>query len=180
VFLNCTVSGDARLKAKSVHLGRPWHPGGSTAVKSHAAYLYCLGPHIATAGWTSMSGVQPATERFFEYQNSGAGAAVNSSRPQLSAYFLSNFVKIAVNAIGKGGGKIVQAGGQTANTAGLQKALVAARQSKQSYEQLAQEASVSATKQIFQDMASDMQRHIDQLDYRMQTVAQADQFDQSN
>jgi pectin methylesterase-like acyl-CoA thioesterase len=92
VFLNCTVSGDARIRAKSVHLGRPWHPGGSMAVKSHAAYLYCnLGPHIATAGWTSMGGVQPATERFFEYQNSGSGAAVNSSRPQFSSAAAANY-----------------------------------------------------------------------------------------
>jgi rubrerythrin len=63
---------------------------------------------------------------------------------------------------------------------GLHKALTSARQSKQSYEQLAQETPVPATKQIFQDMASDMQRHIDQLDYRMQAVTQAEQFDQSN
>jgi rubrerythrin len=76
--------------------------------------------------------------------------------------------------------EMVQAGERTVNGSGLQKALSAARQSKQSYEQLAQETPVPATKQIFQDMASDMQRHIDQLDYRMQTVAQAEQFDESN
>jgi rubrerythrin len=70
--------------------------------------------------------------------------------------------------------------GQEVDASGLQKALSAARQSKQNYEQLAQETPATATKQIFQDMASDMQRHIDQLDYRMQVVAQAEQFDASN
>jgi rubrerythrin len=79
----------------------------------------------------------------------------------------------------KEAGNMAQAEGQRMGSS-LQKALAAARQSKQSYEQLAQETSVSATKQIFHDMASDMQRHIDQLDYRMQTVAQAEQFDRSN
>jgi rubrerythrin len=75
---------------------------------------------------------------------------------------------------------MVQAEGQAANAVGLQKALSAAKQSKQSYEQLAQGTPIPATQQIFRDMASDMQRHIDQLDYRMQTVAQAEQFDESN
>lgn len=75
---------------------------------------------------------------------------------------------------------MAQAEGQASHATGLQKALSAAKQSKQSYERLARETPVPATKQIFQDMASDMQRHIDQLDYRMQTVAQAEQFDESN
>jgi hypothetical protein len=66
--------------------------------------------------------------------------------------------------------------GQEVDASGLQKALSAARQSKQNYEQLAQETPATATKQIFHDM----QRHIDQLDYRMQVVAQAEQFDASN
>jgi pectinesterase len=77
VFFNCKLTGNAKLRAKSVYLGRPWHPSsGWATVRSNAAYLYyALGAHIATAGWTSMSGVQPATERFYEYQNSGSGAA---------------------------------------------------------------------------------------------------------
>lgn len=70
--------------------------------------------------------------------------------------------------------------GKQTSADGLQSALTSARQSKQNYEKLAQETPIPATKQIFQDMASDMQRHIDQLDYRMQVVSQADQFDKSN
>lgn len=45
-----------------------------------------------------MSGVSPTTERMYEYKNTGAGAVVNSSRPQLSAsqaanYTVSNILK---------------------------------------------------------------------------------------
>jgi pectinesterase len=32
-----------------------------------------------------MGNTQPQTERFYEYGNTGPGAAVNSSRPQLTA-----------------------------------------------------------------------------------------------
>jgi rubrerythrin len=75
---------------------------------------------------------------------------------------------------------MAQMEGNPAIGADLQKALTAAKQSKQNYEKLAQDTPAQATRQIFQDMASDMQRHIDQLDYRMQSVTQAEQFDQSN
>jgi rubrerythrin len=75
---------------------------------------------------------------------------------------------------------MIQTEGNPAISADLQKALTTAKQSKQNYEKLAQETPIQATKQIFQDMASDMQRHIDQLDYRMQSMTQAEQFDQSN
>ncbi len=95
IFLNCNVTGPST----GVWLGRPWHPSSSTvAVKSNAVYLNCyLGSHIATNGWTSMSGVYPATERLWEYNNSGPGAQVNSSRTQLTAgqaagYTVSNIL----------------------------------------------------------------------------------------
>jgi pectinesterase len=83
IFKNCDVTGTST----GVWLGRPWHPSSSTqAIKSSAVYLNCyLDSHIAVDGWTSMSGVYPSTERMYEYNNSGPGARVNSSRPQLSA-----------------------------------------------------------------------------------------------
>jgi rubrerythrin len=65
-------------------------------------------------------------------------------------------------------------------SADLQNALAAAKTSKDNYQKLVQSTPVPATKQVFQDMVNDMQRHIDQLDYRVQTVSQADQFDKSN
>ncbi len=83
IFLNCNVTGPST----GVWLGRPWHPSSAANyIKSNAVYINCyLGSHIATNGWTSMSGVYPATERLWEYNNSGPGAQVNSSRTQLTA-----------------------------------------------------------------------------------------------
>lgn len=83
VFLNCDVTGNST----GVWLGRPWHPSSSNQyIRSSATYINCnLGRHIARDGWTSMGNTQPQTERFSEYGNTGAGAAINSSRPQLSA-----------------------------------------------------------------------------------------------
>jgi pectin methylesterase-like acyl-CoA thioesterase len=54
---------------KNVALARPWRPDGA------AAFLNCaLDGHILAAGFTSMSGNDPANARFREYQSTGAGA----------------------------------------------------------------------------------------------------------
>jgi len=91
IFMNCTVSAGSN-SAKTVYLGRPWHPSSSSSIKSMAVYYKCaLGAHIATAGWTSMSGVSPSTQRMYEYSNTGSGAVVNSSRPQLSSSAAANY-----------------------------------------------------------------------------------------
>jgi pectinesterase len=91
IFLDCDVT--AIGSSSGVWLGRPWHPSSSSGnLRSMAVYLYCnLGSHIATNGWTSMSGVYPSTERMYEYSNSGSGAAINSSRRQLSAGQAANY-----------------------------------------------------------------------------------------
>lgn len=83
VFLNCDVTG----RSSGVWLGRPWHPSSSTQyIRSSAVYINCnLGSHINRNGWTSMGNTQPQTERFYEYGNTGPGAAVNGSRPQLTS-----------------------------------------------------------------------------------------------
>ena len=100
VFLNCRLTAEQGTGAGSVYLGRPWHPSSSTeTIRSHAAFLYCeMGGHIRSAGWTSMSGVNPDTERMYEYRNTGAGAVVTSTRPQLTAaqaagYTVSSILK---------------------------------------------------------------------------------------
>ncbi|MBN2737465.1 MAG: carbohydrate-binding protein [Spirochaetales bacterium] len=87
IFMNCRLTADSGLASNSVYLGRPWHPSSATeAVKSNALFIYCqMGSHIHQKGWTSMSGVNPETERLWEYSNSGSGAVINSSRPQLSS-----------------------------------------------------------------------------------------------
>lgn len=92
IFMNCNITGGSN-SANSVYLGRPWHPSSSSnTIKSMAVYYKCtLGAHIKAAGWTSMSGVYPNTERMYEYKNTGAGAVVNSSRPQLSDSAAANY-----------------------------------------------------------------------------------------
>ncbi len=68
---------------KSIYLGRPWIPSSDT-IQTTPKVLYreCeLGSHIADAGWTVMSGNNPANFEMWEYQNTGAGA--NTSRKQL-------------------------------------------------------------------------------------------------
>lgn len=70
--------------------------------------------------------------------------------------------------------------GKALTVEGLQHALSSAKHVKQDYEKLAEETPSQATRQIFQDMASDMQRHIDQLDYRMQSIGQSGYADRSH
>ncbi|WP_038290527.1 pectinesterase family protein, partial [Acetivibrio straminisolvens] len=77
LFLNCNLTSSA--PKNSTYLGRPWRPN------AYVVYKTCyLGDHIREVGWTSMSGNAPENARFFEYKNTGPGAAVNSSRRQLS------------------------------------------------------------------------------------------------
>ncbi len=68
---------------KSIYLGRPWIPSSDTTQTTpKVLYRECeLGSHIADAGWTVMSGNNPANFEMWEYQNTGAGA--NASRKQL-------------------------------------------------------------------------------------------------
>lgn len=85
LFLNCTLTAEEGTAPNSVYLGRPWHPSGSLTVKSSVLFKNCvLGEHIHQDGWTSMSGFEPEFERFYEYNNTGAGVAINEKRPQLT------------------------------------------------------------------------------------------------
>lgn len=99
VFLNCALTCESGTASDSVWLGRPWCPSGTSVNKPAVAYINCtMGSHIKTEGWTSMSGVSPTHGRFYEYNSSGSGAAVNSNRPQLSSsqasyYTLYNVLK---------------------------------------------------------------------------------------
>jgi pectin methylesterase-like acyl-CoA thioesterase len=100
-FISCTMTCDPALKADTVWLGRPWHPSNvKVPVKSSTAFLYCnLGAHIKTEGWTKMGSVNPSTERLVEYKNTGSGAVLNSTRPQLTDSEATNYT---VNNILKG------------------------------------------------------------------------------
>jgi pectinesterase len=72
--------------AKSVYLGRPWHPGGDPNAIAQVLYRgVTMDAHIRDDPWTDMSGFSWRDARFFEYSSTGAGATVNSNRPQMSS-----------------------------------------------------------------------------------------------
>ncbi|MEU8175123.1 pectinesterase family protein [Microbispora hainanensis] len=64
----------------TTQLGRPWGPDAQVLYREST-----LSSTIKTSQpWTDMSGNSWKNARFFEYRNTGAGATVNSNRPQMS------------------------------------------------------------------------------------------------
>ena len=54
-------------------------------LNSSAVFRGCdMGAHISSKGWVSMSGVTPEENTLMEYNNTGAGAIVSETRPQIS------------------------------------------------------------------------------------------------
>jgi pectin methylesterase-like acyl-CoA thioesterase len=83
LFYRCNLTSPAA--AKTVYLGRPWHPSGDVNAIAQVVYREStLGAQIKDAPWTDMSGFSWKSARFFEYKDTGAGASVNSNRPQLT------------------------------------------------------------------------------------------------
>jgi pectin methylesterase-like acyl-CoA thioesterase len=82
--------------AKTVYLGRPWHPSGD--VNAIAQVLYrgvTMDAHIRDDPWTDMSGFSWKDARFSEYSSTGAGAVVNGNRPQMSASTAAQYTPAA-------------------------------------------------------------------------------------
>ncbi|MBB4005879.1 pectinesterase family protein [Allorhizobium taibaishanense] len=104
VFHHCRLlKEDASIPPASHYLGRPWHPTRDFAdgryadpdAVGQAVFLTCeMEDHIATNGWTEMTGLaKDGTRRsflpfeharFLECESHGPGAAVNPDRPQLT------------------------------------------------------------------------------------------------
>lgn len=78
LFHRSRITGDAA--AGSSYLGRPWRPAAQVVYRESqlAAVIKSAQP------WTDMSDNSWNSARFFEYRNTGAGAAVNANRPQLT------------------------------------------------------------------------------------------------
>ena len=87
VFLGGHFTAASGVNSSSVALGRPWGADGA------AAFLNCaLDAHILAAGFTSMSGNDPANARFREYQSTGAGAnASGRASYQMTASAAANY-----------------------------------------------------------------------------------------
>ncbi|OLT07181.1 pectin esterase [Kocuria sp. CNJ-770] len=84
LFSGCRFTSGAA--AGTVHLGRPWHPGGDPrAVAQVLVRDSWLGAHIAASPWTDMSGFSWREARFAEHANRGPGARLTPDRPQLPA-----------------------------------------------------------------------------------------------
>lgn len=71
--------------AGTVHLGRPWHPGGEPdAVGQVLIRNTRLPAAIKSAPWTDMGGFSWRDARFAEYRTYGPGAADTAGRPRLN------------------------------------------------------------------------------------------------
>ncbi|WP_432464330.1 pectinesterase family protein [Agarivorans sp. QJM3NY_33] len=108
VFRHCQLSKEPGVPANSYALGRPWHPttqfsdGNYADPKAigHVAFINCeLDDHLY--GWDKMSGrdiqqniiwFRPENSRFWEYNNSGAGAkSRDKQRPQLTEQQMQHY-----------------------------------------------------------------------------------------
>ncbi|WDZ83509.1 pectinesterase family protein [Micromonospora cathayae] len=84
LFTGCVLTTDS-AGPQSVHLGRPWHPGGDVNAIGQVVFRdSVLGAHVKDSPWTDMSGFSWRDARFFEYRNTGPGATVTADRPQLT------------------------------------------------------------------------------------------------
>nr|WP_216377811.1 pectinesterase family protein [Streptomyces asoensis] len=77
LFYRSNITGATN---NTTQLGRPWYPDAQVLYRESS-----LSATLATAQpWTDMSSNSWQNARFSEYRNTGAGATVNSNRPQLS------------------------------------------------------------------------------------------------
>ena len=80
--------------AGTFHLGRPWQPSGDVnAIAQVVIRNTALPAAVKSSPWTDMSGSLWRNARFFEYQNTGAGAAVTADRPQLTTTEAARYTK---------------------------------------------------------------------------------------
>jgi pectinesterase len=95
------------LAANTVYLGRAWVPY-SGAVPQAVIRNTVLPAAIHGSGpWTGISNATWTAGRYYEYANSGPGAAVNSSRPQLSNSAAANYTAAKYLAGGDGWNPVV-------------------------------------------------------------------------
>jgi pectate lyase len=73
--------------AGTVHLGRPWHPGGDpNAVAQVVIRDSWLGPQFpATGAWADFPPFAAKDARYAEYRTAGPGAIASPDRPRLTA-----------------------------------------------------------------------------------------------
>jgi pectin methylesterase-like acyl-CoA thioesterase len=93
LITDSTIVSDA--PAGTFSLGRPWQPSNdANAIAQVVIRNTDLPAAIKAAPWTDMTTTFSwRNARFFEYQNTGAGAAVNADRPQLTDVQAATYTK---------------------------------------------------------------------------------------
>ena len=110
-FIDCRLTRDASVPDNSTPLGRPWHPttqfadgryADPNAIGKAVFINSWMDAHITQDGWYSMSGTAkdgtkilflPEDSRFFEFNSSGPGAAINDKRRQLIESEIKNYTR---------------------------------------------------------------------------------------
>ena len=110
-FIDCKLTRAESVPDNSVPLGRPWHPttqfpdgryADPNAIGKAVFINTWMDAHITLDGWYSMNGTAkdgtkvpflPEDSRFFEFKNSGPGAAINSKRRQLKDDEAKNYTR---------------------------------------------------------------------------------------
>jgi lysophospholipase L1-like esterase len=81
LFWGVRLTNDG-LEPGTVHLGRPWHPGGKPDAVGQAVFARCeIGEHVSPDPWTEMGGFAWEDARLAEFENTGPGA--HGTGPQL-------------------------------------------------------------------------------------------------
>lgn len=84
LFSACQLTASA--PAGTVSLGRPWHPSGDPNAIAQVVFREsAIGGHINPTGWTDFGTFSWQDARYFEYHDTGPGAAGpgDPNRPQL-------------------------------------------------------------------------------------------------
>jgi pectin methylesterase-like acyl-CoA thioesterase len=82
---------NSSLAANTVDLGRAWEPYSGVVPQEVVRNTALPASVINAQPWVGISGSTWTSGRYYEYENSGAGAAVNGNRPQLSGSAAANY-----------------------------------------------------------------------------------------
>jgi len=105
LITGCTVASS--LAANTVYLGRAWVPYSGAVPQAVIRNTVLPAAILGSGSWTGISGATWTAGRYYEYANSGPGAKVNSSRPQLSSSAATNYTAAKYLAGGDGWNPVV-------------------------------------------------------------------------
>lgn len=95
------------LGANTVYLGRAWVPYSGAVPQAVIRDTVLPAAIRVSSPWTGISGATWTPGRYYEYANSGAGATVDSNRPQLSSGAAANYTAAKYLAGGDGWNPVV-------------------------------------------------------------------------